>query len=193
MNYQNDIKSLDTFRTENGLNSFAPITTSILVIDKDGNPLTSAHLKWNGGGVITNADGEAIVSVPSENTVITISYMGKRDHIAKFSDLVNAMVTLQDQINNLPPVVVGTKPPKVTTPKPSTPVTTVKKSNWVNTAAIGLGAVLLIAAIMGRKKEDGLNGPKSKKRKTKKTKKTKTTKKSKGLREPYFDPEIIDL
>ena len=190
MNYQNDIKSLDTFRTENGLNSFAPITTSILVIDKDGNPLINAHLKWDGGGVITNAEGEAVVTVPSENTVITISYMGKRDHIAKFSDLVNAMVTLQDQVNNLPPVVVGTPKPPKTTPNPSKP-TQLKTTNWVSTAAIGLGAVLLIAAIMGSKKDQGLNGPKSKKKT--KTKSKSKSKKRKGLREPFMEPETFDL
>lgn len=120
--------------------------TSILVIDKDGNPLVGAHLKWPGGGVVTNQSGEAHVIVPSTETVITISYMGKRNHIAKFKDLVNAMITMQDQVNNLPPVVVG-QPRQVKK----------KEINWMMVGAIGIGAILILAALS--KKSKGLRAP----------------------------------
>lgn len=154
---------------------------SFMIIDKNGDPLTNVHVKWSiggtGFGTITDANGEATVNVDSESSVITISHMGKRSHIAKYSDL-GSLITLQDNVNNLPPVVVGTKPTTTTPPV----IATVKKTNWVKTAAIGVGALLLIGALSkdGKKSKggNGLNGTKGKKRKGAKGKKRK------GLREP---------
>lgn len=169
---------------------FSPgFTKTIEVIDYNGNPIVSAHVKWDAKGTITNAAGEATINVPTQSTEVTISYMGKRTHIATFENL-GSLITLQDQVNSLPPVVVGQPKPPVTTtttPKPTTPTTTmVKKTNWVKTAGIGLGAILLISALSGKKK--GLNAPKPKKKKSgKKAKaKTKSKAKKKGLREPAY-------
>jgi hypothetical protein len=156
------------------------LSKTIQVIDKNGDPLVNVHFKWNDGGTnvgtITGQNGEATVNVPSESTQVQISYVGKRTHIAKYSDL-GSLITLQDQVNNLPPVVVGT----TTTPPV---VTTEKKTNWLKTAGIGIGAFLLISAFSGSGKKSkstgsGLSGTKSKKRKS-----GKKGKKRKGLREP---------
>jgi len=161
-------------------------TKSLQIIDKDGNPLVGAHITWNNGGTnvgtTTDSNGEATVNVTSENTEITISYMGKRGHVATFANL-GSLITLQDNTNNLPPVKVGTKPTQTTTTTPPA-----KKTNWIKTAGIGIGAFLLINALSSsggskKSKSNGLNGPKGKKRKS-----GKKGKKSKGLREPA--PEI---
>lgn len=151
------------------------VATSILVIDVDGKPLQNVHVKWPGGGTITDGNGEANISVTNENTVITITYVGKRTHIAAFKDLVNAMITLQENPTNLPPVVVKPQP---------TPTATVKKKNnqWL-TIALGVGAIFLVSAIGSKGKTGsatkaiGLSAPKAKKRK-------KSRKQRKGLRQP---------
>ncbi len=155
----------------------AKLNTTIQVIDINGNPLVSAHVKWSVGGTITDANGEATINVFSENTQVSISYVGKRTHIAPFSGLVNAMVTLQENVSNLPPVVVGTKPTTTnTTVDPS------KNKKMLITVAIGVGVIFLISALSSKGKKGsaktaiGLGATKSKKRKS--------TKKSKGLREP---------
>lgn len=162
------------------------LSTVITVIDMEGNPLVNAHVTWPGGGVVTDANGDASISVPSENTQITISYMGKRTHIAAFKDLVNAMITMQDNINNLPPVVVNPTKPlpgKYIPPKKTT------QTNWLTTLGIGLAAFLLLTTLAKQsdKKTNskGLNAPKPKKKKAGKKPKTK---KRKGLREPAPEP-----
>lgn len=150
-------------------------TKTIEVIDADGNPLVGAHVKWNGQGIITNASGYATLNVSNPETQVTISFLGKRSHIAKFKDL-GSMITLQTQVNSLPPVVVG----QPTTP----PSTTENKGNTklYLSIGIGIGALLLIAALSKKdnKKNSGLNAVRPKKKKGKKT----TKKKRKGLREP---------
>ncbi|MDP2687523.1 MAG: hypothetical protein Q8O62_09890 [Aequorivita sp.] len=161
----------------------------IEVIDINGKPLVSAHVKWGTQGTITNQNGEATVTVDSESTQITISYVGKRTHIASFANL-GGLITLQENVNNLPAVVVGTTKPTTTTPPVTTPpvVATVKKTDWVKTAGIGLVALLAISALSGSGKKskssgsgNGLSGTKSKKRKSGKKA---NGKKRKGLREP---------
>ncbi|MAB40179.1 MAG: hypothetical protein CL528_00365 [Aequorivita sp.] len=152
---------------------------TLQIVDKDGNPLVGAHLTWKDGssnvGTTTDTNGEATINVVSENTAVSISYMGKRGHVATFANL-GSLITLQDNVNNLPPVVVGPKPTQTTT----TNLPAAKKVNWVKTAGIGIGALLLIGALSSSssKKSSGLNGPKGKKKSGKKGKKRK------GLREP---------
>lgn len=172
-----------------GMYNKGALSTTIQVIDVNGNPLESAHLRWNENGsskgTITDANGDATINVANENTIITISYLGKRAHVAAFKDLVNAMITLQENVNSLPPVVV--KPtPKPTTKSPTATTTEVKKNNLVKTAAIGIGALLLLGALSkGKKGKGGLNGPEGLNGgKAKKKKKAKKGKKSKGLRQP---------
>src|SRR5690606_7714852 len=116
---------------------------TIQVIDVNGDPLENAHVKWAGGGTITDANGEATINVPSQGTIITITYMGKRTHIAAFKDLVNAMITLQETVANLPPVVVGEKP---STTQPSTKEPS-RHGKMLTYIAIGVGAIFLISAL----------------------------------------------
>ena len=170
-----------TARSTNNFEGLKTISVTTMQ-DKDGNPLVGAHITWNNGGTnvgtTTDSNGEATVNVTSENTEITISYMGKRGHVATFANL-GSLITLQDNTNNLPPVKVGTKPTQTTTTPPPA-----KKTNWIKTAGIGIGALLLINALSSsggskKSKSNGLNAPKGKKRKS-----GKKGKKSKGLREP---------
>lgn len=163
-------------------------TKTFKVIDYFDDPLVSAHVKWDAKGTITNAAGEATVNVPTQNTEVTISYMGKHTHTSTFANLKDVIV-LEDQMEEMPEVVITNKPPVKTTPtttKTTATTTTVKKTNWLKTAGIGLAAILLIGAVSGKKK--GLNAPKPKKKKSgKKAKaKTKSKAKKKGLREPAY-------
>jgi hypothetical protein len=168
-------------------------TKEVEIIDKDGTPLQNAHITWTESGkkvgTITNAEGIATVEVENQTTLITITYVGKRTHVAAFKDL-GSLITLQDNVNNLPPVVIKNPTTKPTTPTNTTPpVAQVdKKSGFMKTAIIGIGALLLISAFSkpGGKGKSGLNGSAEglSGTKGKKKKKSKKSKKSKGLRQP---------
>lgn len=157
------------------------LQTSIQVIDVDGTPLRGANITWgSASGTTTNENGEATIKVPSASTVVTISYMGKRTQVSKFADIQNALVTLQENVNNLPPVVVGNTP--------STPaVSGDKKKSQMTAILIGVGAIFLVSALSSKgdkgsaRKAVGLGKPKTKKKKHAKKSKAK---KRKGLREP---------
>lgn len=179
-----------TYGPETGINPGSQLypkgtlSKTVEIIDINGDSLVGAHLKWNNAGTavgtITNASGEATINVPTENTEITITYVGKRTHITSYSNL-GSLITLQDNVANLPPVVVGTTKP-TTTPPANPPA---KKNNALRNIALGVGAIFLISALTsdGKKgsarKSVGLSGTKSKKRKS-----GKKGKKRKGLREP---------
>lgn len=158
------------------------LSKEVQIIDVDGKPLAGAHLVWKDGkknvGTTTDSNGFATVTVPIESTKISISFVGKRSHVAAFRDL-GQMIGLQNNVDNLPPVTVGTEKEKPDDQQKPT------KTNYLKVAGISIAALLIIGAIGGEgKKSKGLNAPKPKKRKKgKKSKKRKA-----ALREPA--PEI---
>lgn len=165
---ENNIKVLAINGLDRGLAGLAAanLTKTITIIDIDGKPLVNAHLVWGKEGVVTDQNGDAIITVPDHSTQVTISYVGKRTHVARFGDL-GSLITLQNQTNNLPPVVI-----KPTNPNSPT------SNKFLVTAAIGVAAIFLVSWMASQK---GLAAPATKGKKTKaKTKK----KKSKGLKGP---------
>lgn len=136
-------------RTNNDLRKInwlaaASLSKEIEVIDVDGNPLEGAHVIFENSGTVTNQNGIAIVTVESENTQVTVSYLGKRSHIARFKDL-GGLITLQENPGDLPPVNVS-------------PVQKTNKK-MLQYAAIGIGAIFLISMILKSGKKKGLKQP----------------------------------
>lgn len=176
---KNNLKTFHLPLASCGLNASGDLSKTTEIIDIDGNPLVGAHVKWGSKGTVTDANGEATVSVASSETMITITYMGKRSHTTSFASL-GGLITLQDAVDDLPDVVVHDEP-----------ISQPKSNKMLYTALIGVGLLIVIASL--KKTDKGLNAPKPKVKGKAQPKRTKTKtkpKKKKGLREPAITETI---
>lgn len=137
----------------------------IQIVDVNGIPLSDANIKVVGtsNGGVTDANGYIILPDVSTESLITISYVGKKPVTRKLGEM-GSLITLQDLPMQNEEIVLTQQQ---------------KANKTLMYGAIGAGLIFLLAGVFSKDKKgknskastSGLNAPKTKKRKKSKSKK----------------------
>ncbi len=111
----------------------------------DGFPVDNAHITSNGKGVITDFDGFATLTATQQNQRFTFSHVAFKNRTLAFNNIGNT-VTMQTDVNTLPPVVITAKkkPPTPPRKKPTAPP---KKDNTGKVVLYGTLAGIALAVM----------------------------------------------
>jgi hypothetical protein len=149
----------------------------VLFVDQMGNPLANVNfysVNNPSDGVTTGVDGMAALPDLPDSTMMRASYVGKKSVTKTLYEFTGGMITLQDEIGELDPVIITTPPPptNTSTTTPSIPVVdnTQKYLKWALIAIAAIGVSTIVFGSSNSSDTQGLNGYKKSKKSKKKSK-----------------------